>query len=319
MILSSIGLQTYIWNNNLKSVLLLICFPLLVLSMIWVGGFLYYLTSFESRNLPISVSEQSTLLVKEIWIFVFIGVSAWLCFALYFHQRLVNLISGGNIVKRKNQKKLYNLLENLCISRGFTTPKLAIIKSPARNAFASGISKKSYTITLTKGLISDLTDQELEAVLAHELAHIMNNDTKLLTTCVVFVGILWLLSEAGLQFLNLKKVNLKRANSAKNLRIVLILILIFSIGYFFAALLHLSLSRKREYLADACCVDITKNPDAMISALQKISGNAEIKFMPQSLTQMCIENKTKFMRFFPTHPPIKKRIDALRKYALAQS
>jgi heat shock protein HtpX len=119
--------------------------------------------------------------------------------------------------------------------------------------------------------------------------------------------------------LGFRLIYLKRANSAKNLRIVLILILIFSIGYFFAALLHLSLSRKREYLADACCVDITKNPDAMISALQKISGKAEIKFMPQSLTQMCIENKTKFMRFFSTHPPIKKRIDALRKYALAQS
>jgi heat shock protein HtpX len=303
MALSAVGLNTYIWNNNFKSILLLAAFPLLLLAMMWVGAYCYFFPEYSEKAI-----DLATVLVQENWFFVFAGVTMWFIVAWCFHEEMINSFCGAVIAKRKDQEKIYNLLENLCISRGVNMPKLAIIPSNALNAFASGISKSSYTITLTEGLIKTLNDEELEAVLGHELTHIINRDVRLLIIAVIFVGILGFLAELVLRS--------RSGSGKKDGRLKLIAVVVLFVGYFIAILMRFALSRKREYLADAGSVEMTKNPDAMISALQKISGHAKVEGMSKDVAQMCIENpRTSFFGLFSTHPAMKNRIAALEKFA----
>lgn len=305
MIFRAAGLQTHIWNNNFRSTLLLIGFPLLILAMMWTGGFLYFSTEPTFGN---QASKLASTLVWQYWLYVLGGVMLWFTIAFFFHQNMIDAASGAKFAERKDHEKIYNLLENLCISRGVTMPKIAIIESPALNAFASGLTEKQYTITLTSGLISRLNDEELESVLGHELSHIINRDVRLLVISVIFVGILGFLAEAALRS--------RGGRGKKEGKVLIIAIIILTVGYLIAILMRFSLSRKREYLADACSVDMTKNPDAMISALQKISADSEVEGMPKDVAQMCIENsRPSFFGVFATHPPIKDRIHTLEMLA----
>ena len=305
MIFRAVGLQTHIWNNNFKSTLLLISFPLLILGMMWTGGFLYFSTEPTFEN---QASKLASTLVWQYWLYVFGGVLLWFVIAFFFHQDMIDAASGAKFAERKDHEKIYNLLENLCISRGVTMPRIAIIDSSALNAFASGMTEKQYTITLTSGLINRLNDEELEAVLGHELSHIINRDVRLLVISVIFVGILGFLAEAALHS--------KIRRGRKDGKMLIIALIILTVGYLIAVLMRFSLSRKREYLADVCSVDMTKNPDAMISALQKISADSEVEGIPKDVAQMCIENsRPSFFGVFATHPPIKDRIHKLETLA----
>ncbi len=310
MVVSSVGLQTHIWNNNIKSVLLLTGFPVLLVLMLWVGAYLYHATEADAFARSLRVLTTS-------WHFAFIAAAIWFSIAFFKHQHLIDAASGAYHVTRNAQPKIYNMLENLCISRGIPMPKLAIIDTPARNAFASGISDKNYTVTLTQGLIDALSDDELEAVIAHELTHIMNKDVRLLIISVIFVGMISFLAE--MLFRSMRYGRMSRGRNGGKIMIVAGIVL--AVGYFFAILLRFAISRKREYLADAGAVELTKNPDAMIAALEKISGHATLEDMPAEVAQMCIENdpKASFLSLFATHPPIEKRIEALTRYANGRS
>ncbi len=308
MILSAVGLQTHIWNNNLKSLLLLICFPALILLMMFGGAMIYFYNYFDAYY-------RSLDFIKANWYTVFTAVLAWFTLAFFFHQSFVNLMSGGRLANRNSYTRIYNLLENLCISRGITMPKLFIINNSALNAFASGLGKKTYSITLTQGLIDNLDDEELEAVLGHELTHIINHDTRLLIVCVIFVGTIAFFAKI---IFSRRGLRLLRGLKGRDEIIVLIIAVVSIPGYLIASLLRCSLSRKREYLADAGSVELTKNPDAIIRALQKISGHAAIAKMPSDISQMCIERtepKSSFFGLFASHPPIEDRIEALQQYA----
>jgi heat shock protein HtpX len=312
MAVSSVGLQTHIWNNNIKSVLLLAGFPILLVLMLWAGAYLYHATEPDAFNLSLR-----TLAVS--WHFAFIVAAIWFSIAFFTHQRLIDAASGAHPVTRQEQPKIYNMLENLCISRGIPMPKLAIINTLARNAFASGISDKNYTVTLTQGLVDELSDDELEAVIAHELTHIMNKDVRLLIITVIFVGMISFMAE--MLFRSMRYGGRSRSRGHGNGKIMIIAAIVLAVGYVFAIVLRFAISRKREYLADAGAVELTKNPDAMIAALEKISGRATLEAMPAEVAQMCIENdpKASFLSLFATHPPIEKRIEALRHYANGRS
>jgi heat shock protein HtpX len=218
------------------------------------------------------------------------------------------------------EPKLYNRLENLTISRGMTMPELRIIESEALNAFATGLHKGQYSITVTRGLMDTLTDEEMEAVLAHELTHIRNSDVRLLVIAVVFVGIFSFVGEMAFRSLRFGRVSTSRRSSGRGggggaALAILAALVIIGIAYALAIVIRFALSRRREYLADAGAVELTKNPDAMISALQKISGNAVIA-APAEVREMFIENPhSDFTSLFATHPPIAKRIEALVKFA----
>ena len=313
------GLQTHIWNNNLKSVLLLAGFPLLLLMLMYglaVGfvGVTEYVPSIE-QGLALAFDHMNRL-----WPFAFLGAGAWFAIAWAFHQRIIEASVGAKSLSRKAAPEIYNLLENLCISRGIAMPQLNIIETPALNAFASGLSEKSYKITVTRGLMDVLDKDELEAVLAHELTHIENKDVRLLVIAVIFVGIFSFFGEILFNGMFRRGVRIgghtrsRNGDSRGGGALILIAVALIVIAYVLALVIRFSLSQKREFLADAGAAELTRNPDAMISALQKISGNAHID-APNDVQQMMVENRARFAGVFATHPSIEKRVAALRNYA----
>jgi heat shock protein HtpX len=317
--LGAFGLQTHIWNNNLKSVVLLAGFPVLLLLLMY-GLSVGYVGLVEPID---SVGEGMVLAfdhMKRLWPFALLGAGLWFVIAFFSYQSMIEASVGARSLTRKEAPELYNLLENLCVSRGLTMPQLNIIESDALNAFASGLTEKSYKVTVTRGLIETLDRDELEAVLAHELTHIMNRDVRLLIIAVIFVGVFSFFGE--LVFRNMFRSGIRVGGHTRSRNgdsrgggvLILIAIAMIVIAYLLALVIRFSLSQKREYLADAGAAELTRNPDAMISALRKISGNSRID-APNDVQQMMVENTQPFAGVFATHPPIDKRIAALVKFA----
>jgi len=311
------GLKTHIWNNNFKSILLLIMFPVLILGMVY-AGLLLWAGYAQGGSTQAGFAFAANTLPTAIPI-TLAGVGAWFGIAFTGHQALIDMATKSKSLSKSEEPRAYKLLENLCISRGITTPRLKIIDTDVMNAFASGIRDKNYTITLTRGLMESLDDEELEAVIAHELSHIKNKDVRLLIIAVIFVGIISFFGEVvvrGMFRSSLSRSTRSRRSGGNNAAVlVVIAIAIIVIAYGLAMLIRFSLSRKREYLADAGSVELTKNPDAMIRALQKISGNAKLD-APSEVREMAFENpRVGISDLFATHPPIEKRIAALVKFA----
>ena len=321
--MGAFGLQTHIWNNNLKSVLLLAGFPFLLLIL------LYGLSvGYVALTVPVSGTGEGLALALEhmtrIWPFAFVGAGVWFAIAWVSYQSIIEASAGARGLSRKEAPALYNMLENLCISRGMTTPALNIIETPALNAFASGLSEKSYKVTVTRGLIETLDDSEIEAVLAHELTHVMNRDVRLLIISVIFVGIFSFIGELVFRSMFHTGVRMgghsrsRKGDSRGGGALILIAVALIVVAYLLALVIRFSLSRKREYLADAGAVELTRDPDAMIGALKKISGRSEVD-APNDVQQMMVENTARFAGIFATHPPIDKRIAALVDYAGGRS
>ncbi len=312
------GLKTHIWNNNLRSILLLIGFPILLLFLayglivLWLG-----FTSDGNASDGLLYAAQTLPMTAPIALGV---AGAWFGIAFLGHNAMINASTKARPLSESEAPRPYRLLENLCISRGQTMPRLMIMETPALNAFASGIRDKNYQVTLTRGLLNALDDEELEAVIAHELSHIRHKDVRMLIIAVIFVGIFAFVGESLMRSVfrtNLIRTSHHRRSGGGNAgALILFAIIIVAITYFIAIMIRFTLSRKREYMADAGAVELTKNPDAMIRALQKISGRADMPDIPEDVQEMAIENpRTGFAGMFATHPPIEKRIDALVKYA----
>jgi heat shock protein HtpX len=138
--------------------------------------------------------------------FILISVGVWFLIAWAGHSTLIRLATGAKPLDRKENKRVYNLVENLCISKGMKMPKINIINDDSLNAFASGIDEKSYSITLSTGIINKLNDEELEGCIAHELSHIRNRDTRVLIISIIFVGIFAFLAEVAFRSLRLQVV-----------------------------------------------------------------------------------------------------------------
>ena len=251
------------------------------------------------------------------------GVFIWFLiayFGQYFHHQRCY---GCRPLERKENKRVYNLVENLCMSQGMPMPKINIINDDSLNAYASGINKKSYTVTLSKGIIEKLNDEELEAVIAHELSHIRNHDVRLLIISIVFVGIFSMLAQIALRSAYYSSFTRKRDDKGGAALILLLTMLVAAVGYFFAILMRFAISRKREYLADAGSAEMTKNPLALASALRKISADPDIEAVKrEDVAQLFIQHPGKqatsalsgLSGLFATHPPIEKRIQILEQF-----
>ena len=312
------GLRTHIWNNNLRSIFLLIFFPILLLglafalTLLWVG---FTTSATSEEGIAYALSTMPRVAPVAIG-----AAGGWFAIAFLGHQAMIDMATKSRSVTISEEPRAYRLLENLSISRGQMTPKLKVIETPVMNAFASGIRDKNYTVTLTRGLMNNLDDEELEAVIAHELCHIRHKDVRLLIIAVIFVGIFAFVGEGlvrGVFRTNLPRSDHHRRSGGGNAgALIFFAIAIIGVSYLLAMLTRFALSRKREYMADAGAVSLTKNPDAMIRALQKISGKAELSGMPAEIKEMAFENpRVGFAGIFATHPPIEKRIEALIKYA----
>ncbi len=244
----------------------------------------------------------------------------WIAIAYYFHQSMIDALTGGREVTRKEQPRLYNILENLCISRGIPTPKLKIIESDQLNAFATGMNAKQYSITVTSGLLKALNDAEVESVLGHELTHIRNGDVRMMVIAVIIAGVISFFAELVFRLFYYNGFSFRsrgddRRGGGAGVAI-LIAIGLLAVAYFLSFVIRLALSRSREFLADAGSVELTKNPDAMISALRKIEGRGELPGATSAVMEMCIDNPREgFGELFDTHPTVDRRVAALVKFA----
>ena len=322
MFLSAVGLKTHIYNNNLKSVLLLAGFPFLLLCMIgaFSGGLSLLSLRAASPFAPLTVSAFKAGAFQGIYAYghyAFLVAGIWFVIAYLFQGQIINMATAARPVTRTEMPRIYNLLENLCISRGLAVPRFEVIDSPALNAFATGINDSNYKIVLTRGLIDCLDDDELEAVIAHELTHIINRDVRLLIVSVIFVGMISFMCE---MVFRLMMNGGRRANYYSNDRdrgsgfvIMLLALVILSVGYLLAIVIRFALSRKREYLADAGAVELTHKPEALMRALLRIQGRDQIGPLPGNIKQMCIENSMDFMGLFATHPSIRDRVQVISR------
>ena len=247
------------------------------------------------------------------------GSIVWITIAFRVNQSLIDMATGARIVTRADAPRLYHQLENLCISRGMSVPTLRVMESDAPNAFASGITAEQYSITVTSGLLATLNDAEIECVLAHELTHIRNDDVRTMMIAIVVTGILSFAGELILRGNNPIRLSSRGGDSKDKggaAAAVIIAIVLIALVWLLSQFVKFALSRSREYLADAGAVELTKNPDAMISALQKIDGKGEIETVPSGIMELCLDNpRSGLQDMFATHPSIADRIEALRRYA----
>jgi heat shock protein HtpX len=235
---------------------------------------------------------------------------------------MIDAITGGHEVTRREEPRLWNLLENLCISRGISMPKLKLMESDALNAFATGLNDRQYAITVTTGLVRALDDKELEAVLAHELTHIRNGDVRMLVIAVIIAGVIGFFAELFFRMLFYGRFRWgsrgsgDRKGSGGAAIAIVIAIALIALAWLLSIVIRFALSRRREFLADAGSVELTKNPDAMITALRKIENRGELEGATSAVMEMCVDNpRSGFADLFATHPSIDARVAALVQYA----
>ncbi len=325
-----VGIQTQQSRNNARSLLLLCLFPCLVVGLVFAFCYGFnFLTAGQDEY-----GQQATdLLPMSVDMFVRLapfalgGVLLWFIIAYFANTSIIKAATASHSLERKDNKRIYNLVENLCMTKGMKMPKVNVIEDDSLNAFASGINERTYTVTLSRGIINKLDDAELEGVIAHELTHIRNRDVRLLIVSIVFVGIFAMIAEIAMRTLWYSGGRVRSSRNSKDnggaIVIIILVAVLAAIGFLFASLMRFAISRKREYMADAGAAEMTKNPRALASALRKISNDPDIEAVTrEDVAQLFIEHPGKqasgffssFNGLFATHPPIKKRIEVLEGF-----
>ena len=341
------GLYGHIQANRLRSALLLAGFVALLHALLF--SLLLIWSAFLGGTLD-EIVEGAVRQFARSWPFAMAASLAWFVIAYFVHQGLISRATGAKGVARTEAPRLYNVLENLCISRGLPMPALQIIDTPALNAYASGLREGRYVVAVTRGLLDTLADDELEAVLAHELTHIRNRDTQLMVIAVVFAGIFaffgdmairgwdfpygWAprsksegpwgsnsspTSTYGSSDTSSDRGDRRSSGGGGAIIAIVIAVAIILISWGLSTLIRLALSRSREYLADAGSAELTKNPDALIRALRKIEQNAAFD-VPSRMEAFFIENPvaSRVSGLLSTHPSVDARVAALQRYAGAR-
>jgi heat shock protein HtpX len=336
--MAAYGLYTHIASNKFRSMLLLAGLFLLIYVLVYAGALLGEAFVDNTRAVDDYLVRATRDLIAAFPYATALAV-AWIVIAYFFHQNMIDAVTGSESVTRKEQPRLYNALENLCISRGIPMPKLKIMDSPALNAFASGLNRRQYSITVTTGLLNALNDQEMEAVLGHELTHIRNGDVQLMVVAVIIAGVVGFFGELFFRmFTNLQwnssgsswssssssSSSSDSSSSSSDSKgsgggaviVVIVAIALIVLAWLLSQVVKLALSRSREYLADAGSVELTKNPDAMITALRKIEGRGELPGATSAVMELCIDNPREgFADLFATHPSVQSRVDKLVQFA----
>ena len=321
-----VGIQTHQSRNNFYSVFLLCLFPILVCALVYL--FCYLLGYASASGYEGEQDNNMTAIANVMFIniapYILAGVAIWFIIAYFANTSIINAATGSEPLERKDNKRVYNLVENLCMSQGMKMPKVNIINDDSLNAFASGINEKTYTVSLSKGIIEKLNDEELEAVIGHELTHIRNRDVRLMIVSIVFVGIFAMIAQMAMRTFYYSSFARRRNEKDNTIVIMLLVLVVAAIGYFFSILMRFAISRKREYMADAGSAEMTKNPHALASALRKISGDPYIEAVTRDdVAQLFIEHPghqeqknalSGLSGLFATHPPIEKRIQILEQF-----
>jgi len=333
------GLYGHIRANRLRSAFLLVGFVALLQALLF--SLLLIWSALYGGTLDNIVADALRQFAHS-WHLAMIAALVWFIIAYFTHQSLIGMATGAKGVTRTQAPKLYNALENLCISRGLPMPALQLIETPALNAYASGLREGHYVVAVTRGLIDTLADDELEAVLAHELTHIRNRDTQLMVIAIIFAGVFaffggliirgwdfpygwspwsrrqrpWGSSEAPQGGWNGGSGRRSRDGGGAAILAIVVAIAIILISWGISTLIRFALSRSREFLADAGSAELTKNPDALIRALRKIEQHAAFD-VSSRMEAFFIENPMagRMSGLFSTHPSVDERVEALRRYA----
>ena len=242
-------------------------------------------------------------------------------FSYWFSDKIVLAMSGAHPIKREENLELYRIVENLCITAGLKMPKLYMINDESPNAFATGRNQNHAAVAVTSGLLRILNKNDLEGVIAHELSHIGNKDILISTIVVILVGFVALLSDFFLraQFFRGRR-NDREGGGQAQLIMMLVGIVLAILAPIIAMLIQLAISRKREFLADASGALLTRYPEGLASALEKISNNpTPLKRMNKATAHLYISSPLKggqttswLGKLFMTHPPAEERTKALR-------
>src|SRR5438093_5224613 len=316
--MAAYGLYTHIQSNRRRSIALLVGLFFLVYLLVYAGALLGEALTIDAPPDELLRRALSDALYAAP--FATLGTALWILIAYKFHQRMIDAVTGGREVTRRQEARLYNILENLCISRGITMPTLKVIEDDSLNAFATGMNERQYSITVTSGLLNSLNDAELESVLGHELTHIRNGDVRMLVIAVIIAGVIAFFAELIFRLLFQGGLRWRGGRGNGDRRgagvAILIAVVLITLAWVLSIIIRFALSRSREFLADAGSVELTKNPDAMISALRKIEGRGELEGATSAVMEMCVDNPREgFVDLFATHPSIQSRVDALVKLA----
>ncbi len=295
-------LYTLVDSNKKKSFLLILSFLVFVMLVAYVFSVVF---------------ENNSILYFAV-IFSIVGAFT----SYWWSDKLVLAMSNAHEVKFEDNKELYRIVENLCITAGLPVPKIYIIDDTAPNAFATGRDPEHAVIAITKGLLQKLDRSELEGVIAHELSHIGNRDILLATLVTVLVGIVVLLADWFRHWIFWGRRGDDRENSQFKLILFIFAIILSILAPFFAYLMQFAISRKREFLADANGALLTRYPEGLARALEKIAyDNEPLKVANRATAHLYIASPFKsdtrkkvsfWQKAFMTHPPIEERIRALR-------
>src|SRR5438128_1236681 len=328
--MAAYGLYTHIASNKFRSMLLLAGLFLLIYVLVFAGALVAEVLMRGDKSVDYYLMRASRDLIAA-FPYATGPAALWIVIAYFFHQNMIDAVPGGESVTRQQQPRLYNLLENLCISRGIPMPKLKVMDSPALNAFAAGLNRRQYSITVTTGLLQALNDQEIEAVLGHELTHIRNGDVQLMVVAVIIAGVVGFFGELFFRmFTNLSWNSSGGSSSSSSssssdrdskggggaIIAIIIAVALILLAWLLSQVVKLALSRSRELLADAGSVELTKNPDAMITALRKIENRGELPGATSAVMELCVDNPREgFADLFATHPSVDARVKALVQFA----
>lgn len=329
-----VGIHTQQVSNNVKSLLLLLLFPCILLGVVYV-----FLLVSSAMGVSDPAYGQSTgvdwdyvnyeMLHILPWVVGIVGM--WFMVSYMLNTSMIRHATGARPLQRRENPRVYNIVENLTMTCGMPMPKINVIDDPMLNAFASGIDESSYTVTVTTGICDCLTDEELAGVIGHELTHIRNRDTRLLIISIIFVGIMSTIMSLSVRLLwnNMMFGSRRRSsdergnNQAAGIVLLLVAIVLSAIGYFFTLLTRFAISRKREYMADAGGAELCGDPLALASALRKISAHPGLgQVQREDVAQLFIihpkalhSSLTSMMdSLFSTHPSTESRIAYLEQF-----
>ena len=329
-----VGIHTQQVRNNMKSMLLLVLFPCIILGIVYL-----FMAFLNMQEVPDgyggatmgfdAMATNEAFLMTLPWVVGIVGI--WFLISYFSNASMVRQATGARPLERRENPRVYNIVENLTMTCGMPMPKINVIDDPQLNAFASGIDEKSYTVTVTTGICDCLNDDELAGVIGHELTHIRNRDTRLLIVSIIFVGIMSTALSLAVRMLwntfiyggGNRRSSREGKNGGSVIAVILVAIVLAAIGYFFTLLTRFAISRKREYMADAGGAELCGNPLALASALRKISsdpglGNVDRDDVAQLFIVKPIAFKSEFTnmmsKLFSTHPSIESRIAYLEQF-----